>query len=35
MVRVNQHVAIAKQRDLFGSKLKIHRECSDYAKFMS
>ena len=34
-VCVNEHVAIAKRRDLFGSEVRIRRERSDYAKFAS
>src|SRR5215510_5872442 len=35
MVRVKQHVAIANQRRLFGSKLSIRRERSDHTKLAS
>jgi hypothetical protein len=35
MVRINEHVAIAKQRDLFGAELRVRRERSDYTKFAS
>jgi hypothetical protein len=35
MMRVNQNVAISKQRDLFSSELRIHRERPDYTKFAS